>query len=91
MADTKPKRPPRHKPLLTRLRSARMLLREWRRALVKSECYDFEATPPIFSRKALHELARFYAADAALSEVIRDLEATDGKRQAMAVRPKVKP
>ena len=64
----------RRKPLLTRLRAALVLVREWRRTVYHSE-RDHAATPPNdLSPAATHELARFDAADAALKEIIRALE-----------------
>ena len=50
------------KPLITRLRAARTLLREWRNAVKRDGITD--------STETEHELARFDAALAALKEAI---------------------
>jgi hypothetical protein len=61
----------RQKPLLTRLRAARLLLREWRRTIYDSERDRTLQAPNDLSPEAAGELARFDAADTALAEAIK--------------------
>lgn len=64
------------KPLITRLRGARILLSEWRRALADSERVPGQPRPTEFPPAIAHELARFDSARAALTEAIRDMTRT---------------
>lgn len=61
----------RPRPLVTRLRSARQLLLEWRRTLYDSE-RSREPGPNLgaLDEAAAHELSRFDAAREALTEAI---------------------
>ncbi len=60
------------KPLITRLRSARILLKQWRKSVYES---DKSREPgPNYGKvdgATAHELARFDAADAALAEAVK--------------------
>ena len=56
------------KPLLTRLRAARQLLRDWERA-----CFAGDPNLQDPDSAVAHEVARFRQADGALREVIRQL------------------
>lgn len=70
----------RTKPLVTRLRSARILLRDWRRTLVHIERIRSGPNEGTLPDDAARELARFDAADAALREAIAAVGELAGNR-----------